>query len=151
LRAAIAKLPFAVWFRGAWQVIARLWRSAREEFVLLRQRDEAAAADARAVPHQHQTQPNWRTLPLRQQVAWLYAQAMQHAQANGVPRRSSQTPHEFAETLSHAAPDAQPDVRELTQQFVEARYSQHAMQPEQVSLAERCVKQIRRVLVALRK
>lgn len=151
LRTALLKLPMVAWLRGAWQGLAHLWRGARAEFYLLRQRNDVAAMDVRAASHPQNLQPNWRTLPLRQQVAWLYAQAVQQAHDKGLPRQPSQTPHEFAEALGQAAPEAQPDVRELTQHFVEARYSQHALGPNQVSVAERCVKRIRQVLQALRK
>ncbi len=150
LRTALLKLPFVLWLRGAWQGLARLWRGAQAELSLLRQRDGVVEADAHAVPHPQNAQPNWHALPLRQQVAWLYAQAVQQAQAKGLPRKPAQTPHEFAATLAQAAPEAQPDVRELTQQFVEARYSQHAVQPDQVSVAEQCVRRIRQALHSMR-
>jgi hypothetical protein len=146
LRAAIAKLPVVVWLRGVWGGMQRLWRSARNELATLRQHDADADANALAVLHPQKPEANWRTLPLRQQVAWLYAQAVQQAQANGLVRRPAQTPHEFANALSKAAPDADGDVHELTQQFEEARYSQHAVQPIQVSVAERCVRRIRQAL-----
>ena len=150
LRAAFAKLPVVIWLREAWRGIKRLWRSAQSELGVLRRRVEMMGTDARVKHHPPNLPVEWRTLPLRQQVAWWYAQAVQQARANGVARKPAQTPHEFAAMLGHVAPEAQPDVRELTQQFVDARYSQHAVQPDHVSAAERCVKRMKRVFVKLR-
>ncbi len=70
---------------------------------------------------------------LREQVYYYYLSTLDHAQAQGVARRLSQTPYEYYEVLNAKLPAAQDEMGELTEAFIEARYSQHPLQSVQLS------------------
>lgn len=67
-------------------------------------------------------------LPPRGQIIYYYLSILQRAAQRGLPRRSAQTPYEYAVTLEAHLPWGQADMETLTQAFVEARYSQHAIE-----------------------
>ena len=62
----------------------------------------------------------------RERVLYYYLSILRRAGQQGFPRRRAQTPHEYDDTLGPHLPDAQPDMSQLTQDFVKARYSRHA-------------------------
>ena len=55
---------------------------------------------------------------------------MRRASRLGLPRRQTQTPYEYASSLGPHLPDAQGELASLTDAFVEARYSLHAIGKE---------------------
>lgn len=59
----------------------------------------------------------------QEQVRLLYLLALQQTARLGWMRRPVDTPYEYAQRLEHPLPEAQEDLRALTQAFVEARYS----------------------------
>jgi hypothetical protein len=63
-------------------------------------------------------------------VILLYLRFLRRAEARGIGRHSADTPHEFAGTTSKQFPDVEQDVRLLSDAFVEARYSTHVPNPD---------------------
>jgi hypothetical protein len=67
----------------------------------------------------------------RERVLYYYWSILRRADKQGYPRRRHQTPQEYRVTLEPELSEAQPELVALTQAFEEARYSQHAVEPEQ--------------------
>jgi hypothetical protein len=66
----------------------------------------------------------------REQIRAYYLAAVKRASEQGVPRRPSETPSEYAADLRQVWPDTEADVEELTSAFIEARYSPADIPPE---------------------
>jgi uncharacterized protein (UPF0548 family) len=64
-------------------------------------------------------------------VIRYYLSLIRRAESQGLPRRPSQTPDEYARALDERVPDAHPDLTALTASFVEARYSRHEVTPSE--------------------
>lgn len=65
----------------------------------------------------------------REQVIRYYLSLIRRAESQGLPRRPTQTPDEYATGLDARLPDAHLDLSALTAAFVEARYSRHEVGP----------------------
>jgi hypothetical protein len=68
----------------------------------------------------------------RQQILYYYLSVVRRAGRQGVPRRASQTPREFAATLAPRLAEAKGDMETLTDAFVQARYSPRDVPPADV-------------------
>jgi hypothetical protein len=145
LRTALNQLPIVVWLRTGWQGFLDLLRGIRAELIRIQpQPSQAAQVMPNAVDEDEA--PDVRHLPVREQLRLLYVNLLERASKRGHARRAGQTPYEFAQTLTQVAPDAKAEINELTQAFVESRYSQHDVPPERVSWAERVIGRIKRWL-----
>jgi len=67
----------------------------------------------------------------RERVLYYYLSIVRRAGKQGFPRRAHQTPHEYSSALKPHLPQAQEDMETLTHAFLEARYSQRAIEPDQ--------------------
>jgi len=67
----------------------------------------------------------------RERVLYYYLSILRRAERQGFPRQRAQTPHEYDVTLGPYLPQAQQEMTLLTEAFVEARYSQHVIEPGQ--------------------
>jgi len=79
----------------------------------------------------------------KDRVIHTYQSMVHYNQDTGVPRQSHQTPQEYGRILQEAIPDIKPDIDAITGTFMEARYSQHAITPEQANRAVDWVENIR--------
>jgi hypothetical protein len=66
----------------------------------------------------------------------------------GVARKPSQTPAEYALTLENALPNAGEDIESITDAFVEARYSRRQVDSTKANLVKAIWDRIRRALQA---
>jgi hypothetical protein len=89
-----------------------------------------------------------RSLDPRRQIYFFYLAMIRRGGEQGVPRRPSQTPSEYAGTLGKDLPSAVEDIDSLTRAFVEARYSRRTVKSED---ARRVRTAWRRIRHALRK
>lgn len=64
----------------------------------------------------------------RERIRYLYLSALNRAASRGIGRKYDQTPYEYKGVLGPRVPDAEEDVVQLTEAFVEARYSQQPVQ-----------------------
>lgn len=136
------------------QALRRLWRFLQEHLTrvskTIRQqipRRLIARRRARQQPAQPLRLLRLSALSPRERVRYHYLSVLQRARQQGFPRRRTQTPYEYNAVLSPHLPQAQEDFEQLTQSFVEARYSAHPIDREQ----ERYVRTHRdRVKAALR-
>jgi hypothetical protein len=68
----------------------------------------------------------------REQVIQLYLTLLQLSREEGAPRKPGETPHQFSQNLITEYPNIAPDLLEVTDAFIEARYSQHPIPAEKV-------------------
>ena len=61
-------------------------------------------------------------------------------------RQSHQPPYEYQPNLSRVTPAVEPEVKALTDAFVQARYSRQEIEEEQTSAVRSYWQQIRRAL-----
>lgn len=115
----------AVWFARLRAILAALARRAGGQSRDGRGRDEDLAPPPRAA----RLRPRrWlRPSTPREQVRFDYRRMLHQAARRGLPRRESQSPAQYADLLHGELPDHGDQVDELTQLFVEARYSHHAI------------------------
>ena len=65
----------------------------------------------------------------RERVLYYYLSVVRRAGKQGLPRQTHQTPEEYSLALKSRLPNAYEDLEDLTQAFIEARYSQHKIEP----------------------
>ncbi len=71
-------------------------------------------------------------LPPRELLRYFYLSAERRAAQVGQPRRSGETPYEYRGVLEERFPELEPDLDELTESFVVARYSNLPVHREDV-------------------
>ncbi|MBK9712216.1 MAG: DUF4129 domain-containing protein [Kouleothrix sp.] len=146
-------LVHAVTTRGpiAWLLrrVAFLWRDTRSWAGMAVERARAVLR-RRAADRQARI-PSLRLgrLAPRELVRYFYRSTLRRAAAGGLARRASQTPYEYEATLGGRLPDAQPDIAELTESFVQAEYSPRPVGPEDARRARRPWERVRRRLRGL--
>jgi hypothetical protein len=91
------------------------------------------------------------SLDPRRQIYFFYLAMIRRGSEQGVERKSSQTPSEYAVTLERALPSANEDVHTMTEAFVEARYSPRKINTDETNLVKAAWKRVRRALQMLRK
>jgi ADP-heptose:LPS heptosyltransferase len=69
----------------------------------------------------------------RDQLRYFYLSTVERAGRQGVKRQKSETPLEYAQDLKENWPDAEIDVENLTDAFLQARYSPQPIEIEQVN------------------
>jgi len=146
LRQALSELPLVAWLRAGWRELAALFRSMRQQRLSLRSTRVASGLISTQTEDPPEATLDVTHLPSREQLRLVYLDLLKQAARLGVARNHGQTPYEFARTLSRAAPEAQVDITELTEQFVDARYSAHAVPDERVGWARRIARKIKGVL-----
>ena len=67
----------------------------------------------------------------RERILYYYLSTLQRASRLSLSRRRAQTPNEYDATLGPHIDQAQQEMTQLTQAFVEAQYSRHAFDREQ--------------------
>ena len=89
---------------------------------------------------------NPRRLDSRQQVIFFYMALLKRGNEHGLARKASQTPREYAARLDSALPDVKPEIDALTDEFVQARYSQQSDYSQQALQAQKLWQKIRKFL-----
>ncbi len=82
----------------------------------------------------------------RDQILRYYHSLTERAAAEGLPRRPTQTPAEFAETVTEQIPATTADLDALTAAFIEARYSPHEITPANQTAARGYWEHLRSIL-----
>jgi hypothetical protein len=77
-----------------------------------------------------------KRLPPRQAMILTYLDWVRWNKKNGLPRQSSQTPLEYAETLNKKWPGLEDDLTAFTQDFITARYSRQDFETAQLDEAQ---------------
>jgi len=118
---------FVVWCRSLWYGVRSQVAEVRESIQARLQRPTTAKQPA----------PPWRyirfnSLSPREKVRYFYLSVVKRAGSEGTPRRQSETPSEFAGDLKATWPDAAPEIEELTNAFLHARYSRQPVEEEDI-------------------
>ena len=148
IAAAVGRSRLVNWLRLAWQWLYRnagrtgdnLRRTLAEGW----QRIVARLEGSRTLPPPGFL--NLRALDPRQRVFFFYLAMVRRGNEQGLARKPSQTPGEYAAALEKALPSAEQDIDALTDAFVEARYSRRPVRPEQADRVKDLWARIRRAL-----
>lgn len=106
------------WGRAWWSGVQSQVKAARQTLQTRRQ----------AAPQTPNTKSPWRFVRLnalspREKVRYFYLSTLKRAEKGGIPRQESETPSEFANDLRLNWPDTSPEIEDLTEAFLLARYS----------------------------
>ena len=131
---------FSGWLRHLWRGISMQARDLQHA-VRTRLRVEVQEEDK-------SKKSPWRfirvnALSPREQIRYFYLSTARRAAEQGVERRQSETPLEYAEDLKESWPDTEIDVEELTEAFLKARYSPQSIEKEDVNPVKRRWKHLR--------
>ena len=152
-QATFRKIPIANWLFFVWQWLSNNADKARRTL-------SRAIADAwqsivsRSEGKRLFPRPNWislRSLEPRRQIYFFYLAMIRRGGEQGVERKPSQTPSEYAVTLESALPSVSEDVHSITEAFVEARYSPRKINSKEANLVKTAWKRVRRALQMPRK
>jgi hypothetical protein len=135
---------FWLWLKGILARPSALLQSLR--------RDESKQAAVNPSANQAiGKRPNLKDMTARAIVRYYYGLLLQRGAQSGLPRNPAQTPSEYAKLLDQRAPDAAPDVDQLTETFIEARYSTHDVSDQQAAAVREWFTHIRNSLRPRRK
>lgn len=87
-----------------------------------------------------------RSLDPRHQIYFFYLAMIRRGGEQGLTRKPSQTPSEYAVTLEKALPSTGEDIDSITDAFVEARYSRQQVDSRQADAVKAAWGRIRRAL-----
>ncbi len=87
----------------------------------------------------------------RERTLYYYLSVLRRAGRQGFPRRHSQTPYEYDDTLAPHLPQARQEMDQLTEDFVEARYSPHPIDREREREVRTRWKRVRDAVRALKR
>ncbi|MBI5080587.1 MAG: DUF4129 domain-containing protein [Chloroflexi bacterium] len=136
------------WMRGAWATMQKWWGVIRERVgtrlaEMLRERWLGDAAKKLGDVFNFF---NLRPRTPRDQIAYFYLSILQRASQKGFARSETETPYEYEPTLETNLPEAQGDAADLTQTFVEARYSAHVIGEEELKRAKEIWERVREAM-----
>jgi hypothetical protein len=94
---------------------------------------------------------NIRALDPRRQIYFFFLAMVRRGAEQGIPRRPSQTPSEYATTLSKDLPAVEVDIDSITRAFAQARYSRHDISTGEASLVKAAWRRIRQAMQSRRK
>jgi len=85
---------------------------------------------------------NFKQMTPRQQVVFYYLQLVERSKRSGLSRKPYQTPNQFSADLETMVPDVQEDVENLTETFIEARYTRHPIEKSHTTTAQTLCRRI---------
>ncbi|MEK9161782.1 MAG: DUF4129 domain-containing protein [Chloroflexota bacterium] len=138
------------WMRGWWATLQKWWGVIRERVgarvaEMLRERWLGDAAKRLGDVFNFFS---LRPRSPRDQIAYFYLSILQRASQKGFARSETETPYEYEPTLESNLPEAQGDAADLTQTFVEARYSAHAIGEDDLKRAKEIWERVREAMRA---
>jgi hypothetical protein len=87
-----------------------------------------------------------RSLDPRRQIYFYYLAMIRRGGEQGIPRKPSETPAEYAAHLEQELPDARQDIDSITDAFIEARYSGREVDSQKANWVKEIWGRIRRAL-----
>jgi hypothetical protein len=87
----------------------------------------------------------------RERILYYYLSILRRAGQQGFPRQRAQTPYEYDVILGPHLPQARQEMDLLTHAFVEARYSQHLIEPGQARRVRADWQRVKAALQALKR
>jgi hypothetical protein len=148
LRAALRNSRVTNWLILAWQWLYRGANRTREDLTRAIvdgwQSLVSHLEGKRMLPR-----PGWinpRALDPRRQVYFFYLAMIRRGAEQGLARKPSQSPVEYAAQMEKALPAAVEDIESITQAFVEARYSRQEVDSQKANAVKATWGRIRRAL-----
>jgi len=135
---------FFRWLLGLWQNIRSGTKKATEGI-------RRVIADRLSSREGRRRRRPWRYislrgLPLRERIRYFYLSTLHRSEKQNLGRPPSATPQEYQSILSKEIPEMAEEFDELTQAFIEARYSEHAITEERASNVKKAWRHIKRIL-----
>lgn len=94
---------------------------------------------------------NFSKMSAREKIIYYYVSLIQLGENKGLVRKPSQTPSNYQKSLSNMIPEVDQDLQGLTETFLEARYSLHAIEDTNAVLAGSLWEKIKAILRSWRK
>lgn len=145
---AITRFPLIRWIAGAFRGLWMLLRGANREVAslvkkgILRLRAQRVTAPAQAI---RRLRSLARMNP-RERIIYFYLSLVQLGGERGIDRSPAQTPYHYEQRLGSAIPEIDSELHNLTETFLEARYSQHPVEQPQSDQASSLWERIKAVL-----
>ncbi len=151
--AMLERIRIFRWVGSLWSWVRTLLEGASRQVsaAFNQARIRLSAARAANVRNPLQRWLNFRQLNPRQQVIFYYLRLIDRGGEHGLKRRIDQTPYQYAETLESNLPEVEEDIEGITEEFIEARYSRHAIDQQHTSLVQRFWRNITRSLKKVHK
>ncbi|MFO7918260.1 MAG: DUF4129 domain-containing protein [Anaerolineae bacterium] len=132
------------WLLGLWQGVRSGTQKATEGI-------RRAIADRLPSRKGKRRIPPWRYislrgLSLRKRIRYFYLSTLHRSERQNMGRPPSATPQEYRNMLSKEVPEITEQLDELTQAFIEARYSEHPITEEEASNVKKAWRQVKRLL-----
>ena len=137
---------------SAW--LTSLWRRIRRDARRTRQAIQERIRRRLAARSRAQTRRRFlslRRLSPRERVRYFYVSVLHRSERQGFGRGAGQTPFEYEQVLLRELPDAADEIHELTQHFIEARYTEHAVDEELEQQAQTVWQRLKKILVSRRR
>ena len=140
--------------------LKKAWQWLRDQFRLARRGVAGAVRTGfqklQALRYKPISAQGWRflnpnRLAPRQRVIFYYLALLRRGQEAGLPRHPSQTPSEYAQLIEPSLADRADAVVDITEGFLEARYSRHEVTSERVTHVKQAWKRIREGLKSRRR
>ena len=149
---AIIHFPLIGWMSRLWSSVSRWLKGANRQVTTLiksglqRLQDRRDASPAGLI----RRAPDFKRMNPRQKVIYLYLNMLHTAQERGFSRPPAQTPLQYEKRLNQAIPEVQDEVHTLTDTFMEARFSEHPINPPEAEKANNLWEKIKSVLSQIR-
>jgi hypothetical protein len=148
VRAALQNSRAASWLVLAWQWLSRHANKTRENLARVIvtgwQNIVSRLEEKQILPPGSLIR--LRALDPRRQIYFFYLALVRRGSEQGVPRKPSQTPSEYAVRLEKALPSADEEIDSITQAFIEARYSRRDVDSADADRVKAMWGRIRRAL-----
>ncbi len=144
----LKRVPVLSWLVKAWEWLLANIRGVNRlvggavQAQLKRLRSRGAEQLARMAPGFI----NLLRLTPRQRVLFFYLALLRRGGESGLPRKPSQTPYEYAQTVTPSLPEAENDIHSMTESFLEARYSRHEITSDRANRVKADWERVRRAL-----
>ena len=135
---ALSAVPLGGWLRTWWQKLSAWWMNVRGQV------NRVVTAGVNRLQNRRSSQPprqpgrrliNLKRMDPRQQIIYYYLNILEMSNQKGLSRKPSQTPYQYSQELRQQLPEAGDELQDLTQTFVEARYSPHNVEAQQAKAA----------------
>ena len=145
----LSGVRFLRWLRS-------LWGGLRREAGRVATRVRAEVAQRLAARRARGVARAWRYFSLRgmsprDRVRYFYLSVLHRSAREGLGRPPAATPLEYEAMLAQQLPEADMDLHSLSEAFLEARYSEHAITQDDAEAAKGGWQRVRRALAHLRR
>jgi hypothetical protein len=141
-------LPIRRWTQEAWLWLRRQFRAARKGINAgIKTGWNRLRTLRSAAPHRLKSRfINPSRLAPRQRVIFFYLALLRRGEEAGYPRQPSQTPYAYARILDPDFKEQANEVSDMTETFIEARYSRHEVTSDQAGRVKQAWEQLRGTL-----